>query len=95
MARDRRPRDDDDEDRPHDLGLAGEPTATNPRERFIETMKARENFGSNPFTKEKDATVLSETITGETATVRIRNANGREENIQFVKENGRWKLNSN
>jgi len=67
-------------------------TATDPRERFIETMKAVEKFGGNPFTKEKDATVLSETITGDTATVRIRNANGREESVPFIKENGRWKL---
>ena len=67
-------------------------TATNSRERFIETMKARENFGGNQSFKERDATVVSETITGDTATVRIRDANGREESVPFIKENGRWKL---
>lgn len=71
---------------------AGGITATDPRERFIEAMKRNEARGVNSLTRDKDATVLGETITGDTATVRIRNANGRETTVPFVKENGRWKL---
>ena len=67
-------------------------TATDPRERFIEAMKAVEKFGGNPFDKQTEAVILGETITGDTATVRVRNPNGREENVPFIKENGRWKL---
>jgi hypothetical protein len=72
----------------------GTVTATDPRERFIETMKALEKLGAaaTPFEREGEATVLSETITGDTAKVKIRNGNGREADVPFIKENGRWKL---
>ena len=69
-------------------------TATDPRGRFIETMKAVEKMGGNQFDKQTDATIVGETITGDTAVVRMRNPHdGREVDVPFIKENGRWKLN--
>lgn len=71
---------------------AGTVTATDPRERFIETLKALEKSGGSSFDREGDAEVLSETITGDTAKVRVRNPGGREADVPFIKEKGRWKL---
>ena len=62
------------------------------RELFVTMCKEREARSGNPFKAQGDATILGETITGNTATVRLRNPNGREETIPLVKENGRWKI---